>query len=131
MEMRVITLHIIIESSDETGKEGTIDLGSLAEGVYYLVETSAPKGYIPLTDPVKITVAFGNVTYQQGNSILDDNGHGKSCSFELGYQLIVTNDAGYELPSSGGPGTRFFMILGSILILGAGGLLWRRRRTTF
>ena len=34
----------------------------------------------------------------------------------------------YELPSAGGPGTRLFTILGSILILGAGILLWRRRR---
>ena len=32
------------------------------------------------------------------------------------------------LPSTGGPGTRLFTILGSILILGAGVLLWRRRR---
>ena len=30
---------------------------------------------------------------------------------------------------TGGPGTRLFTILGSVLILGAGALLWRRRKT--
>ncbi|MBQ9662331.1 MAG: LPXTG cell wall anchor domain-containing protein [Oscillospiraceae bacterium] len=45
-----------------------------------------------------------------------------------GQQIINTPEGGYELPSTGGHGTRFFTILGSILILGAGVLLWRRRR---
>ena len=42
--------------------------------------------------------------------------------------IINKQEGGYELPSTGGPGTRLFTILGSILILGAGVLLWRRRR---
>ena len=33
----------------------------------------------------------------------------------------------YELPSTGGPGTTSFTVLGTILIAGAGWLLWRRR----
>ena len=41
----------------------------------------------------------------------------------------ILNNAGYELPSTGGPGTTTIYLLGSILILGAGVLLWRRRRT--
>ena len=40
----------------------------------------------------------------------------------------ITNNPGVELPSTGGPGTRLYTILGTILILGAGVLLWRRRR---
>ena len=43
------------------------------------------------------------------------------------YKII--NNAGYELPSTGGPGTWLFTILGSILFLGASVLLWRRRRS--
>ena len=42
--------------------------------------------------------------------------------------IINKQEGGYELPSTGGPGTRLFTILGCILILGAGVLLWRRRR---
>ena len=45
-----------------------------------------------------------------------------------GQLIINTPEAGYALPSTGGPGTRLFTILGSILIFGAGGLLWRRQR---
>ena len=42
--------------------------------------------------------------------------------------FVIGNTPGPALPSAGGPGTRAFTILGSILILGAGVLLWRRRR---
>ena len=46
-----------------------------------------------------------------------------------GGKIINRPVEAYELPSTGGPGTRLFTILGSILILGAGVLMWRRRRT--
>ena len=43
-------------------------------------------------------------------------------------RFTIGNTPGAALPNTGGPGTRLFTILGSILILGAGVLLWRRRR---
>ena len=46
----------------------------------------------------------------------------------LNGQYIINKQPGAALPNTGGPGTRLFTILGSILILGAGVLLWRRRR---
>ena len=42
--------------------------------------------------------------------------------------IVNALEASYELPSTGGIGTNIFYILGSILILGAGLLMWRRRR---
>lgn len=123
-----VVLKTGLTSSAESGKEGTIDLGKLSDGIYYLVETSAPAGYIPLTDLVTITVDQGNVSYNQENSSLDDNGSGKTGNFQIGYQLKVVNDEGVELPSTGGPGTRIYTILGSILMFGAGVLMWIRRR---
>jgi LPXTG-motif cell wall-anchored protein len=42
--------------------------------------------------------------------------------------FIVGNTPGASLPYTGGPGTQLFTILGSILILGAGVLLWKRRK---
>lgn len=49
------------------------------------------------------------------------------------YRLTVTNDAGYELPSTGGSGTLQFYITGLVLIClaGAGLLLKRRKRSAF
>ncbi|MBQ9662328.1 MAG: VWA domain-containing protein [Oscillospiraceae bacterium] len=112
-----------------SGADGIIDLGNLSFGMYYLVETAAPAGYIPLSEPVEITVTSSGVTYNQSDSSLSHSGGGVKRDETTGaYTLIVTNNAGYELPSTGGPGTRLFTILGSILILGAGVLLWRRRR---
>ena len=40
--------------------------------------------------------------------------------------ITIRNDAGAVLPSTGGPGTTIFMILGTILVLTAGILLRRR-----
>ena len=51
---------------------------------------------------------------------------GATVAYDKG--TIINQQPGVELPSTGGPGTRLFTILGSILILGAGVLLWRRRR---
>ena len=114
-------------SSAETGKEGIIDLGKLGDGVYYLVEISAPKGYIPLQDPVIITVSSGEVTYSQENSSLDDSGDGKTGDFHVGYQLKVTNDAGVSLPATGGPGTSLIYILG-LMCTGLAGVVLLVRR---
>jgi len=114
-------------SSSEEGKVGTIELGALSDGVYYLVETHAPAGYNQLTTPVVITVSNGDVSYSQDNTSLDDTGAGKSGDFENGYVLKVVNDAGVELPMTGGMGVWRLMALGLLLTLGAGAALMRRR----
>lgn len=41
----------------------------------------------------------------------------------------IPNNPGAELPHTGGIGTTLFYILGTILILGSGLYLWRRRKT--
>ena len=46
----------------------------------------------------------------------------------LNGQYIINKQPGAALPNTGGPGTRLFTILGLTLALGAGVLLWRRRR---
>lgn len=125
-----VVLKTGLTSSDESGKEGIIDLGKLSDGFYYLVETSAPAGYIPLTDPVTITVDQGNVSYNQVNSSLDDNGSGKTGDFQIGYQLIVINDEGVALPNTGGPGTNLIYLFGFMFtgLAGAGVVMRRKRR---
>ena len=60
---------------------------------------------------------FVEETQQMGASQVGDGG------------TIKNNQIGRELPSTGGMGTSLYTLLGSIMILGAGFLLWRRRRT--
>lgn len=113
-------------TSDELGK---IDLGRQAVGEYYLVETKAPDGYNLLTEPVKIIVKGNEVSYQQIENSMSISNNGVSGNNLEGYTLVVTNNEGYELPATGGPGTRLFTILGTALIAGAGLLLWMTRKS--
>ena len=117
----------LISSSAEGDGKGKVSLGTLAAGTYYLFETKAPAGYVPMDMPVTITVSDGRVTLVQGSreetKTVSDN-----TLINAKAEITVMNSTGVELPHTGGPGTRLFTILGSILILGAGVLLWRRRR---
>ena len=102
-----------------TSAEGTVTtfkvegLPKYKDGIelhYYLIETQVT-GY---KEP--------SYADKDGNGLINV---GKATN---GQQIINTPEGGYELPSTGGSGTRLFTILGTILILGAGVLLWRRRR---
>ena len=110
-------------------------------GKYTLSETEVPKGYYPLKNPVVIEVGVieededdfvaGDIDVQA--SIEGQEGFVTAERVdvehpELGFKITIRNDGGVSLPSTGGPGTRLFTILGAVLALGAGGLLLKRRR---
>ncbi|MCC8182751.1 MAG: SpaH/EbpB family LPXTG-anchored major pilin [Clostridiales bacterium] len=104
--------------SDENG---TICIKGLAPGTYYLEETKAPDGYTLLSDPVTITVGSdGTVTYTvdgaEVNASTTDN------------QVQVENEPGYELPLTGGTGTYWYTMAGTLLIGGAAYLMYRNLR---
>lgn len=109
---------------------GKVDLGKVAYGTYYLVETAAPAGYNPLSEPVVITVASTGVTYQQSDNSHSMSGEGVHYDPDTKtHTLTVTNNAGYELPHTGGPGTRLLTGLGAaVLLLSACALFAVRRR---
>ena len=71
------------------------------------------------SDRYTVSYTITGTTFDDRGELLTGEG-----TITINNQSIAT----YELPSTGGPGTRLFTILGSILILGAGVLLWRRRR---
>ena len=107
-----------------SGTNGMIDLGGLALGKYYLVETKAPAGYILPSKPIVITVTATQVTYNQDDNALSMSNDGvKYDEATKTYTITVTNYAGYELPSTGGPGTTLFYLLGSLLLAAAAMLL--------
>ena len=115
------TTYQLVKNTD--GNITTFNMGKVLEGTnsngkpytYYVEETMASGGtYVTYYG----ILSEGTVTYRPDYSHAGD-----------GDIIINLESCGYELPSTGGPGTRLFTILGSILILGAGVLLWRRRRT--
>ncbi len=100
----------------------------LETGVYHLVETTAPDGYNLKGGPVIVTVTSNDVSYDDESSNLSYSGTGKSFDPVEGvYTIKVINASGFELPSTGGPGTYAFYALGFSLVLLAVGLILLRR----
>ena len=125
---------VTIADNDNT-ISGVFTFNGLKEGYYQLEETVCPEGYVRTTSNPRF-----RVTTESGETVarlVNDNGTDIDSNAsemvvvenaESNHIVTVGNEPGAALPSTGGSGTRFFTILGSILILGAGVLLWRRRR---
>lgn len=144
-------------SSDSapTDSEGKTSFGNLTHGYYEVTEKTAPSGYV-MTDEITfyfkvdngevIWLVKGNdkpstwtektresgdmVSFEEAHAaVAADPEHDIAAAPATNAVFTVENTPGVALPSTGGPGTRIFSIFGSIMILGAGVLLWRRRRT--
>jgi len=125
-------------TTDTAGKL-TTQVQGLDKGEYYLEETKAPTGYNALSAPVKVTIsvneANNKVTYSattDGAAAKVDDGVVDLTAAQTSAQPVavatIVNNAGTQLPSTGGIGTTIFYIVGAILVLGAGILLVTRRR---
>ena len=93
-----------IKVDDEHG----VNVRGLAPGKYYLEETSTPGGYNTLTERKEVEIKAGQTSAPE---------------------VIVVNNAGAELPSTGGRGTTLLYAIGAALVIGAAVLLIARRRT--
>ena len=126
-----------VETSDNPGE---FSFAGIPEGYYKLVETKFPDGYIGARGNPLFRVVEGNGRFML--QLLEEKADGTIAPAENNRSdTVIVNDAdntiklvtfgntpGTALPMTGGSGTRLFTILGSILIAGAGLLLWRRRR---
>ena len=124
-----VIVHAVNTNESVTIKDNTFTVpkgGVIIDGIpssnnkYKIVEVSSPPGFIINdNEPVEFEVKAGRLTET----------HKTGVSFSsTGNVFTIPNTPGAALPNTGGPGTRIFTILGSILILGAGVLLWRRRK---
>ncbi len=124
--------------------DGIVNLPGLAAGTYTVSETKVPEGYNKIDD-FTITVAWTAPTADE----LNTKGKAAECSWtatlqdgtelkltdvnelmEL-FQLTVENNAGTELPSTGGIGTTMFYVAGGLLVAAAGVLLVVKKRVSY
>lgn len=108
--------------ADETGetivvKNGKVRIVGFDNGTYYLEETKAPDGYNKLTSRQRFIIADGN---------LDAIFNGET--FSTGSGVHVVNKTGSMLPETGGFGTTLFIVIGSIMVLGTGVVLFAKKR---
>ena len=135
------------EMTTSGGKITVENLSYASNGVYYLVETKAPDGYIISESPmtIRLTLKDEYKDYKDPNPIITDisntpynwtqtvqklayanskDGTGDSEKFVV----EVLNNPGVTLPATGGPGTTMLYFLGIILIGIAGAALTIKRR---
>ena len=107
-----------------TGETGELVINGLADGTYYLTETKAPRGYNLLREPVNVTIG-----HKDANGKLTETSFvADQTQTDTSGVVKVENNAGAELPSTGGIGTTVFYVLGSAMALGAVILLVTRKR---
>ncbi len=129
-----------------TGENGEIHVSGLKNGTYYLVETKAPTynvvengetktySYNLLKEPVKVVVAVEYEVTTTTTIKTDENGNVTTNKIEskkyLGgennsgnYKVIIKNNKGFNLPTTGGFGTLLFSGIGVLLVVAGVGVL--------
>lgn len=94
--------------------EGRFEIQGLQEGVYYLKEIEAPKGYNKIQKSIKIEILSDGSIKVNDEAITGD--------------VKVQNNTGSVLPSTGGMGTTLIYVVGSILVLASGIVLFSKRK---
>ncbi|MBE6649411.1 MAG: isopeptide-forming domain-containing fimbrial protein [Ruminococcaceae bacterium] len=107
---------------DETGVEIAVEGGKVRivgfdNGTYYLEETVAPDGYNKLTARQRFIIADGNLDSVFNNGV-----------YSSGSGVHVVNKTGSMLPETGGFGTTMFILIGGLMVLGAGVVLVSKKR---
>lgn len=130
-----------------TNEYGEIHVSGLENGTYYLVETKAPTynvvengvtktySYNLLKEPVKVDVAVEYVVKETTTITTDEHGNvttNKKIESEKyvggendsgNYKVIVKNNKGFNLPTTGGFGTLLFSGIGVLLVVAGVGVL--------
>lgn len=102
-----------------TDSKGNIKAYGLDADTYILTETATLPGYNLLNDTITVVIdENGNETYKLTNNSTE----------EAKNQIKIVNEAGSQLPTTGGMGTTVLYIAGAVLVLGAGITLVVRRR---
>ena len=114
-----------------SGDDGVFYSGYMDPGTYYLEETEVPAGYYAPQGRIRLEISANNdpvitATWTTGEA--DQTQGTVTGNAASGYTISIRNMTGVELPSTGGPGTIWIYLIGTILLLGCGITLIARRR---
>lgn len=126
--------------SKTTANGGKAEFGNLALGYYEIVETKAPDGYI-MTGKTAFCIKVTDTGVQmvtRDDKTNPDEWASASTTGSVVFTVAandknalatVPNTPGAALPSTGGPGTHLFYLIGCILTMLAGaGIVMKKRR---
>lgn len=112
----------------ETSGEGDILIEGLNVGTYYLEETEAPAGYNKLTEPIEIKITATPDATGVSETVEYKNQNDSTYTPATNAIVKVLNEAGTQLPSTGGIGTTLFYVIGGVLMAVAAVLLVTKKR---
>lgn len=102
------------------GQDGVLRFEGIPSGDFVIKEIKAPEGYNMLKEEIEVTVSFDAATETFSyEGAVDADGRG---------QITVINQAGSELPSTGGIGTTMFYVIGGVMAVAALILLVAKKR---
>ena len=130
-KVTVVTKETVPTEINATGYvdgKGVLTFEGLGEGTYTIKEIVAPNGYNLLKDEITITITADAKLAGCTWTVKDGNNNALSVDSNHLYELTVENNAGAELPSTGGIGTTVFYVLGGVLVVCAGVLMITKRR---
>ena len=103
-------------------KDGKIEIKGLDADTYYLEETKEPAGYNRLKDPIRVDITATIDPATNAGTATVTYGEGSTGTVK------VLNQAGAELPSTGGVGTTVFYVVGGLLVAVAVVLLVTKKK---
>lgn len=112
----------------ETSGTGDILIEGLNEGTYYLEETEAPAGYNKLTEPIEVKITATPDATGVSETVEYKNQNDSTYTAATDATVKVLNNAGTQLPSTGGIGTTLFYVIGGGLMAVAAVLLITKKR---
>lgn len=119
-----------VHASGVVGDDGVLRFDGLAAGEYIIKELKAPDGYNLLKNPITVNIVWNApqdgstkcewvATANETTNVVIEDGVIK---------LDIVNQAGSELPSTGGIGTTIFYAAGAVLMLFSVVLLVTKKR---
>lgn len=111
-----------------TNGAGDILIEGLNVGTYYLEETEAPAGYNKLTEPIEVKITATPDATGVSGTVEYKNQNDSTYTPATNATVKVLNEAGTQLPSTGGIGTTLFYVIGGGLMAVAAVLLVTKKR---